>query len=314
MMTHDRFIVTEGAAGQRFDVWAASFKGISRSQAQKEIKNGIYSVNGRKVSSHYVLKIGEEIEFSGQAVPAISTVPQIKKPSLLPAVEIISETTDYIVLNKPAGLLMHPAHDEFEVSLVDWLLKKFPKISKVGEDPLRPGIVHRLDREVSGLVVIAKTQAMFDLLKEQFQKRTIAKYYRSLVHGGKLPTEGEINFRIERSTQGYKMAAKPLNQSGKSAVTLFEVERCWHNYTLLRLRIKTGRTHQIRAHLAAYGHPVAGDDLYATPRFKALNKKLHLGRIFLVAVELAFLDRKGERQVFEIPLPAELEAVLATLT
>lgn len=305
----------ESAIGQRLDVWLSGVLGETRSQLQKSIKNGAISIDGKKVSPHYSLKGGERIIWD-KALPKEDSdeAPLEEAPASLPDIEVLSETDEYVVINKPAGVVMHPAPGWGGPTLVDWLLEKYPKIAKVGEDPNRPGIVHRLDREVSGLVVITKTQDSFDNLKRQFMDRSIRKYYRALAHGVISKDHGEINFRIERSSQGYKMAAKPENQSGLRAITEFDVEKRFVNYTLLKLRIKTGRTHQIRAHLSAYGYPVVGDDLYANARLKALNAKLKLGRIFLVATDLEFSNLKDEKISFSLPLPADLQEVLDKIT
>ncbi len=304
-----KFTIKSESAGQRLDTVLATLLDLSRSQVQKILKAGEVSLNGAAATAHRLVKEGDSVELTmAKAKPSGE-----KKLTALPEIPIIAETADYIVINKPAGLLMHGTERDGRVSVVDWFLDRCPKAVKVGEDPNRPGIVHRLDKDVSGLVVLAKTQTSFDNLKQQFQKRTISKRYRALVYGEVIPEEGEIRFRLDRSSKGYRMAARPENQVGKAAITEFNVEKRFYNYTLLSLLIKTGRTHQIRAHCAAYNHPVVGDDLYGNNKDKILNKKLKLGRVFLVATNLAFVDTKGERQEFSIELPKELEAILKTL-
>ena len=231
---------------------------------------------------------------------------------------IIKKTKEYLIINKPAGLIVHGALHIKEPGLADELIKKFPKIKKVGDDPARPGIVHRLDKPASGLMVVAQTNDSFDNLKKQFQKRTVAKYYIALVYGQIKADEGVIDFPIYRSKGGYKMVALPRtvkrekNPLGRAALSEFEVIKRYINYTLLRVRIKTGRTHQIRVHMAAYGHPVVGDDLYGTIKTKIKNQKLGLGRIFLHAYRLEFDNLRGERKKYEIELPAELIELLNT--
>lgn len=310
----NKLLVTEDGQGQRIDRWLAQQLDQSRNQVQRLLLNSDIFVNDRSVSSHYVLKIGDQVKLVEKPSTHLEKIiNQTEFEDLCKKIEIVKETADYIVINKPAGLVMHQAPGVTSPSVVDWLLQREPKIRSVGEDPDRPGIVHRLDREVSGLVALAKNQAFFDHLKQQFQTRTVSKKYIALVHGAGLPLEGSINFRLERSSQGHKMAAKPINQTGKVALTLFTIEQQFHNYTLVKIIIKTGRTHQIRAHFSAYGHPVVGDDLYAGQKLRELNKKLNLGRVFLVATELAFTDLAGERQTFSIPLTAELLNILKTL-
>lgn len=231
---------------------------------------------------------------------------------------IISDQPDYLVINKPAGLLVHGASHIKEKTLVDWLLEKYPAISQIGEDLERPGIMHRLDKDVSGLMVIAKSQAAYDSLKEQFKTRTVNKEYTALVYGKILKDEDEINFPIKRSTQGFKMAAVPKSfleknpdANVRNAITKLEVVKRFINFTLLKLTIKTGRTHQIRVHLFAYGYPIVGDNLYVNKQSKLKNKKYNLGRVFLVSTHLEFNDLSGERQSFSVGLPENLQEFLA---
>lgn len=230
--------------------------------------------------------------------------------------QVIFEDNNFLVINKPAGLLVHGADHIKEPSLVDQLLEKYPALTKVGEDPNRPGIMHRLDKQVSGLMVIAKSQKTFDHLKKQFKERKIIKIYTALVHGKIEKDEGEINFPIERKSTGHKMAALPTTtkgeptEQGRVAVTQFEIIKRFINYTLLKVKIKTGRTHQIRVHLSAYGHPIVGDDLYGTRKTKEKNEKLDLNRFFLVATELSFNDLNNKIETFKIDLPKELKEFL----
>lgn len=305
-----KYTTDNNAIGRRLDVWLAEASGLSRSRIQKLIENSQVLVNGLKTNSHYSLKDNEIIEIIETTERETKNTSDKMLPKDIP---IISQTDDYIVINKPAGVLTHGTENDSRGSLADWLVQRMPPIAKVGEDPARPGIVHRLDKDASGLIVVAKNQASFDDLKKQFQERTVTKLYQALVYGDDIGQEGEIRFKMERSTKGYRMAARPLNQEGKLAITEFSVIKRFHNYTLLSVKIKTGRTHQIRASLAAFNHPVVGDDLYGTARQKITNKKFKLGRVFLVAAHLEFTDLKGERQIFEIELPVELKAVLSTL-
>ena len=228
----------------------------------------------------------------------------------------IFENNEYLIVDKPAGLLTHGAEHIKEKSLADLILEEYPKIKKIGEDPYRPGIVHRLDKLASGLLVIAKTQASFDNIKKQFQKRLVDKNYIALVYGQISKDEDEINFPIARSAKGYKMAALPLTdkkektQSGRIAITEFFVKKKFINYTLLGIKIKTGRTHQIRVHLSAYGHPIVGDDLYGTKKTKIKNAKLNLGRLFLFSHQLSFNDLSGKKQTFKASMPNDLKKIL----
>lgn len=246
--------------------------------------------------------------------------------------QLVFENDDYLIINKPAGLTVHGGPGIDGPVLTDWLRKEYPQIESVGEDPLRPGIVHRLDKEASGLMIIPKTQPAFNYFKKQFQNRKIIKKYQALVHGKITKDEDVINFLIKRSKDGYKMAALPSSSqnitdkqkinnrdrgtlkaqdNSKEAITEFSVLQRFINYTLLDVKIKTGRTHQIRVHFYAYGHPLLGDPLYYTKKYKVKNDKVNLGRIFLVAYELGFKDLNGEKQIFKISLPLELENFLS---
>ncbi|MFA4942189.1 MAG: RNA pseudouridine synthase [Patescibacteria group bacterium] len=235
-------------------------------------------------------------------------------------IKIIADTKDYVVIDKPAGLLVHGAPHIKEPTLVDWLLQKYPEVGQVGEDLERPGIMHRLDKDVSGLMVIAKNHSSYESLKDQFKNRIITKEYTALVYGQVLKEEDEIDFPIKRSTKGYKMAAVPKNFSEENedekvrlAATTFSVIKKFINFTLLKVIIKTGRTHQIRVHLHAYGHPIVGDSLYNNKQSKIKNKKYNLGRVFLASTHLEFNDLNGERQSFSAGLPEDLTTFLTQI-
>lgn len=304
-------------ASQRLDKFLVeNLPDLSRSQIQKLIKNGLIFVNGANVIPHYKLKEEDVIEIKKTEIKKTEKkIPSKAKPS---EVKILEDADEYLVINKPAGLIVHGSEQIKEVSLVDYLLKKYPEIKEVGDDPQRPGIVHRLDKDVSGVMVIAKTQKAFANLKKQFKTRTVIKEYIGLVHDSVIKDNDTIDFPIERAAAGYKMAALPKikdgeeNTEGKPALTEFTVLKRFVNFTLLEIKIKTGRTHQIRAHMAAYGNPIVGDSLYGR-KFKAKNQKLGLDRIFLVAAKLSFKDTRGEKHEFEIELPKELEKFLKTV-
>lgn len=271
-------------------------------------------MDGQKVAPHYFLKEGDEIERTLK-----SATQEEKKAGLSTkrfSLRIIAETPAYIVVDKPAGLAVHRSGNIQGETLADLLLERYPELEGVGEDPARPGIVHRLDKDVSGLMVVARDQEAFKKLKKQFQGRSVGKVYLALVYGHLDKESGTINFPIERSSSGRRMAALPLtrkgeaNPEGREAITEFKVLKNFINYAFLEVRIKTGRTHQIRVHLAAYDHPIVGDDLYGTNKTKLKNKKFNLGRVFLVSSRLTFKDAEGKRQTFEIDLPERLKEIL----
>lgn len=275
---------------------------LSRNQIQKLIKVGQIKVNDEKTSVHHFLKKGDKITIDIKTKK--TSFGEITEPT------IVDETDDYLVVNKPAGVVIHPAKGVKEKTLTVWLTEKYPEIKQVGDDLERPGIVHRLDREVSGLLVIAKNQKMFNSLKNQFQNHQIKKEYLGLVHGKIEADEGQIDFLLKRSKLTGKIVAKPKESVGKEAITKFEVIKRFVNYSYLRLILLTGRTHQIRAHLQAYGHPLVGDKLYKNKKIKV---KLSLDRIFLHSTVLGFNDLDEDWQEFKIDLPQELQNILKTI-
>lgn len=303
--------------GERLDKFLTEkLSDKTRSQIQKLIKAGAILVNDEVKSVHYFLKIDDVIKIGD--IPTVAEELKIEDvdSGILVEPQVIAETNDYLVINKPAGLMVHPAEGVSEKTLVDWLMKKYPTIAKVGEDPMRPGIVHRLDKEVSGLMVIAKNQNFFDIIKEQFQKRTVKKTYIALVYGQIEKETDEINFPIDRSSDGHKMVAIPAtvkgdaNERGKRAITNYFIRERFINYTFLDVDILTGRTHQIRVHMTAFGHPIVGDDMYSTKTTREKNKRANLGRIFLVSRRLSFVDGAGQVQEFNIELPKDLQKFL----
>ena len=237
---------------------------------------------------------------------------------------IIYQDNDIVVVNKPAGVAVHKGVAEKGETVADWLMEKFPEMKKVGDEPeFRPGIVHRLDKEASGLLVVAKTTAMFHHLKQQFQQRTTEKFYDVLVYGEVEREYGMITFPIDRGPDG-RMVSRPnidevtletvrTIQPGREAITEFWVEGRFVNHTLLRVKIHTGRTHQIRVHFFAYNHPVVGDTLYKQRRFREARGQQPLSRLFLHATELSFSTLDGSRVCYTAPLPEILVEYLSTL-
>ncbi|MFA5129076.1 MAG: RNA pseudouridine synthase [Patescibacteria group bacterium] len=223
--------------------------------------------------------------------------------------KIIYEDKDILVVEKPAGLEVASEKEKDEPTMVDWLVEKYPSIAKVGPDPARPGIVHRLDKSASGLLLVAKTEAAFELLTKQFKERMVKKEYTVLVHGELTQDEGIIEFPIARANSG-RFAALPLgSETGRMAITEYEATERFKNFTLLKVRIKTGRTHQIRVHLFALGYPVVGDKLYRPRKIK----EPVLPRLFLHASKIIFTDFNGEQQEFKSDLPAELKKFLSVI-
>ncbi len=295
--------ITTENAGKRLDHFlAALHPEVSRATIQKKIKDGTVTVNGKAVMVHRFLKTNDVLVWKELAAKPSSAT---KKPGAAPfKLTVIDETKDWLVIDKPAGLIVHPDAKTKEGTLIDLLVAHEPKIARVGEHPDRPGIVHRLDREVSGLMVIAKTQAAYESLVKQFSQHHVKKTYLALVHGVVSPDQGDIKFRIARSTSKARMAARPVEEEGgKAAWTNFRVKERFIGATLLELEILSGRTHQIRAHMHAIQHPVIGDSLYTIRR---TDRNVAAPRLMLQSVGLSFTDpTSGKEQSFHLePVPA----------
>lgn len=289
--------IDSNLAGERLDqALVALDPSLSRGIWQKRIKDGEVFVNDKAVlRPHQTVPEGAQVRF--EAREKKPTLP--KTPANIPPLRIIEETADWIVLDKQPGLLVHPAHDSEEVTLIDSLLAHDPAIGKIGPEPERPGIIHRLDREVSGLMIVAKTAAAYDHLQQQFREHSIDKTYLALVHGVVAKDAGDIRFKLSRSTTKGRMAAHPENDTeGKVAWTHYTVVERTPGATLLHVNIFSGRTHQIRAHLFALGHPVIGDPLYVK---KNTDRRHEAPRLMLQSIHLSFKDpASGETKTFDL--------------
>jgi len=294
---------------ERLDKYLQTQLQISRSQIKKIILAGQVKVNQARPSVHHWLKPGDQITYEAKEIDQNN--PIAKKNNKIIKPRIIKQTADYLIINKPHGLLVHPTDKKETNTLANWLLEKFPNLIKVGDDPRRPGIVHRLDREVSGLMIIALNQKFFNIIKKQFQDRTIIKEYTALAHGSIINNTGEVITPLERDNTTGLMKALPAG-TGLNAHTTYEVIKRYPNYTLIKVQIKTGRMHQIRAHLYSIGHSIVGDKLYQTKDLRKKKKVLAI-RIFLHASLLKFQDAQGEWQKYQSKLPKELEDFLANL-
>lgn len=316
--TEQELIISPEDVGKRIDALVAQILGISRVQSALLIEKGRI-----KLGDRWVRKASERLKAGTRLTlePAEESQPevvQIERTVVFPEIEILKESDDYIVFNKPSGLLVHETEAHEPVTLAAWLLHHYPQLQGIGEHPTRPGIVHRLDKDASGVLVVAKTQAMFDSLKAQFKARTIEKEYRVLVQGVVEKDDGKIDFAIDRGSDG-RMASRPhleklslknvsKVQEGKEALTEFTVLQRYINYTMLSVRIHTGRTHQIRVHFFAYNHPVVGDTLYFQKKLEKFNKGI--GRLFLHSYRIGFVDISSEKVEVIAPLPERLEEFL----
>jgi 23S rRNA pseudouridine1911/1915/1917 synthase len=297
MKTHQ---LTADRAGERLDAFLARrLPELSRTHLKRLIESGFVTIDGR------VPKASEKTQ-AGLAVTV--EVPPPEELSLEPEaipLTIVYQDSDLLVVDKPPGLTVHPAPGHPSGTLVNALLAACPDLQGIS-GTLRPGIVHRLDKDTSGLLVVAKNDRAMRALQSQLSERTVHKTYLALVHGVPKPREGQIEAPIGRSTRNRKKMA--VVDSGRESTTRYRVrEELPGGYALLEVDPVTGRTHQIRVHLAAIGHPVFGDALYG--RASEL-----LGRQFLHAWKLAFRMPLGGREVeFESPLPPDLWLVLERL-
>src|SRR5688500_4656689 len=298
--------------GMRLDAFLASqIKGWSRARLQRVIDAEDVLVNGKPSKPSYRLREHDELEVELTS-PAITSF----TPEPIP-IEIVHEDDTLVVVNKPAGLVVHPAAGIHSGTLANALAHHFQQLPNASS--VRPGVVHRLDRDTSGLLVVAKTEAALENLSDQFRARSVYKLYAALVHGRVQTDTGKIDQPLARDRSNRTRMA--VVRGGRSALSLYRVNRRFHRFTLLDVELKTGRTHQIRVHLAWLKHPVVGDETYGGGRDNTIqNPKLKsqirsLGRQFLHAEKLAFAHPKtGERVLYQSPLPPELSNLLMEIT
>ncbi|AKJ64522.1 RluA family pseudouridine synthase [Kiritimatiella glycovorans] len=299
-----RAVVSADDGGARLDAWLAGLRPDEpRAEWQRRIRGGHVFVDGKTVRASHRLKAGETVCWRA---PASST------PELVPEdipLDILYEDDDLIALNKPPGLVVHPAPGHVHGTLVHALLYRWPGIKAAGTEH-RPGIVHRLDRDTSGVLVVARTLTARDALVATFKSGNADKRYLALVRGTPVPASGTLRTTLGRHpTQRKKMAVDPPR--GKDAVTHYRTLDSLAHVSLVECRIETGRTHQIRVHLAHLGHPVLGDRVYGGKPPKSLpapdRQMLHAARLALPH------PRTGTRMVFEAPVPGDMEHMIRTL-
>jgi 23S rRNA pseudouridine1911/1915/1917 synthase len=323
-----RIEVPEGARGQRLDRFLTEqLEGVSRARVQLLVEQGGVLADGEPAKASLRLRGGERITVTGEPHPA----PLKATPEAIP-LEIVYEDEDLAVVNKPAGMMVHAGSGRSEDArsrgtLVNALLYRFRELSSAG-GALRPGIVHRLDKDTSGLIVVAKNDRAHAALSKMFAGRQIRKTYTALVEGAVERDRGTINAAVSRDRVRRRRMTTHPNENARSAVSHYEVVRRiasrFGRFTLVRVRIETGRTHQIRVHMASLGHPVVGDTLYGgagklteraemqaqssrASRCKAGGTSMSLGRSFLHAARLEF-EHPITRKLLELeaPLPEEL--------
>jgi 23S rRNA pseudouridine1911/1915/1917 synthase len=301
VLTADLVVGPETAKGTRLDVFLADkIEGLSRSQVQKAIDAGGVRVGSFTRKAGYKLKPGDRVR--------VEVEPPEPEGVLVPQnipLKVIFIDEDVVVIDKPPHLVVHPGPGHPSGTLVNALIRHYPEIAAVGEE-MRPGIVHRLDQDTSGVMVVARSPRAWSFLRLQFKSRVVWKTYLALAWGRVNATEGRLSWPLGRHPrEGSRISIR--THSPKKAETFFQVQRTFKDTTLLEVRPVTGRTHQIRVHLAAAGHPIVGDPVYGRKR-----EPREFPRIFLHAHTLSFLHPASEeRLTFASPLPPDLEEVVS---
>lgn len=302
MTSCEKLLVAEEMEGERLDIFVTeNLEGISRATVQNLIKAGQILVNGQPFKASYHLREGEEVEVELPEPQAVAIEAQN-----IP-LDIIYQDEDLVIVNKPKGMVVHPAHGNWDHTMVNALLYHIKDLSGINGE-LRPGIVHRLDKDTSGVMVVAKNDSAHRSLAEQIKVHSIKREYTALVHGVIKENLGTIDAPIGRSKLDRKKMA--VVKDGRTAVSDYEVMQRFTNYTLVKVSLMTGRTHQIRVHFAHVKHAVVGDPLYGTTKkhFDLESQALHAHR-------LGFKHpRSGEYMEFTSPLPQYFEDILTKLT
>jgi len=297
------FTITGDDIGVRIDKYlteAIQDEAVSRTQIQEWVKSGQVIVNGKSVKSNYKLQENDSVEVEVPEVQALELVPEA-----IP-LEVIYEDSDVIVVNKPRGMVVHPAPGHSSGTLVNALMHHCKDLSGIN-GILRPGIVHRIDRDTTGLLMVAKNDLAHLSLAKQLKEHSVTRRYTALVHGDLQHDTGTIDAPIGRDIHDRKMFAV-TDRYAKEAVTHFTVIERLGDFTIVELKLETGRTHQIRVHMKYIGYPLAGDPVYGRPKTIKLNgQALHAGILGFDH------PRTGERMQFEAPLPADFEDILTNL-
>jgi len=293
-MTPQSFTAELGAAGERLDVFLAAALQRPRSQVQRLVRTNLVSVNGEQERTSYQMQAGDVVQIQEPPAPAAKAAP--------PDMPIIYEDDDLVIIDKPAGIAVHPgAASHVTATVVD-----FARPRTTDQDPDRPGIVHRLDRDTSGILIIAKNEHAKAFMQAAFKRRDVHKTYELLVVGRIDKEQAVIKLPLGRDP------AHPLQQaveaSGREAITPYVATRYYNGYTQIQAKPETGRTHQLRVHFAALGHPVAGDIVYGPSK-----RPIGLKRQFLHASTIEFTAPSGKLVTLVSPLPPDLQVVLDRL-
>lgn len=293
-------------ASVRIDIVAAARSGITRSQIRQYIEKGLLTVCGAAVKPNYKTKTGDVISL---AIPAT-------EEALIPedlAVPILYKDDFLIVLDKPAGMVVYPAAGHARGTLMNAVAHASVKLASVGR-PLRPGVVHRLDKDTSGVMVVALDDSAYYQLVDQFRKRTISRKYKALIYGNLTDDRGEVSLKIGRSQSDRKKMSTRVRR-GKEAVTTWTVLERFDAATLIEAKLGTGRTHQIRVHLASIGHPVMGDSTYGRKTVLEIRRgKIVFPRQMLHAELLGFIHpATGQQLEFRSELPQDMREIVEEL-
>ncbi len=299
-MEEYQLIVENNDEIDRIDKYLAKKVHLSRSQIQDLIDKGYIKVNGVTVKSSYKVKPGDIINV---------IIPPPEDTDIIPKdipIQIIYEDNDLLVVNKPRGMVVHPAHGHYQDTLVNALLYKVKDLSGIGGE-LRPGIVHRLDKDTTGLLVVAKNDFSHQKLSEQLKNRTLKRVYWALCEGEIPWDEKRVELPMARHPVYRKKMA--IVYGGKISITNFKVLERFKGYTLVSASLETGRTHQVRLHLFHLGFPIVGDEIYGR-----IDKRFGIKGQLLHAKEISFIHpRTSERMSFSTPLPSDFERVLSLL-
>lgn len=316
----EKIIITKKESNQRLDqILHRRFKKLSRNEIQKKIEAGDFvKVNGKNKKSSYKTSAGDIIEINKDNL--IKNKKEEARAEKIP-IEVLYENNDLAVIDKPAGIVVHPGVKNEKHTLVNALLSKYPKISAARHDntetsKLRPGIVHRLDKYTSGVLVVAKNKKTLEYLAEQMKQRKVKKKYQAIVLG-LTPGSGNLVSKISRDKKNRTKMAEVM--SGRIAITHYSAKKYFYSprtkekITLLDLEIKTGRTHQIRLQLKNFGHPVLGDNVYKTKESFLLSKNCQVQRQLLHAKSIEFKSPDGEIIKVISDIPRDFAALISSL-